>query len=123
LGALLLINPQPTEEILLPVHITIDEHVSNKSKELGLDEKLVFEVIRCEGTLYPNKTNENKNKNGIVWSRDWGPLQINDYYHSATMKKRNMDIHNQYDSVTYGLEMMKKEGTKPWKASKHCWNK
>jgi len=103
--------------------VTIDEQIRIRSLELGLDEALVRDVIRCEGTMYPTTPNRNIDKLGQVWSRDWGPLQINDFYHEATMRKQGRDIHNNMDSLNYGLEMMQKEGMRPWKASKHCWDK
>lgn len=115
---------------------TIITEIHRLSNELHLDENLVKEIIRCEGTLYPTTPNVNYHKRvtgyeydgrpviyKIAWSRDWGPLQINDFYHEQKMRERGLDIHNDFDSLQYGMEMMAKDGTEPWKASKSCWQK
>lgn len=72
--------------------------------------------------MYGQAVNENKLPDGTVWSRDWGPLQVNDYYHEKAMRDRGLDIRNEIDSLQYGMELMYKEGTTPWRASRHCWS-
>ena len=100
---------------------TIDSEISRLTLKMGLDETLVRKVIKCEGSVYGGLTHENKRK-GVVWSRDWGPLQVNDFYHQSNMEKLGMDIHDDFDSLEYGLMLMKTQGLSPWKASKSCWS-
>ena len=71
--------------------------------------------------MYSSAINENTDDYGNVWSRDYGPLQVNDSYHAEEMRKQGKDITNQFHSLEYGLELMKQEGTKPWNASRKCW--
>lgn len=112
-----LVSDKPT----VPIVRTLDSEIDRLSKKYEVSSSTVREIIKCEGRLYENAINENINKKGEVWSRDWGNFQINDYYHEKIMKDMNMDIHNRWDSLEYGFMLMKKEGLKPWSASKSCW--
>jgi hypothetical protein len=87
-----------------------------------VSEQLILKVIQCEGTIY-GTTNANKDKTGHIWSRDWGLLQINDYYHKARMQAMGLDIYKSADSLEYGFVLMREHGLKEWSASKFCWNK
>ena len=111
-----LVYDKPT----VPIVRTLDSEINRLSDKYEISSSTVREIIKCEGLQYGD-TNENKNKDGKTWSRDFGWLQINDYYHTGTMKELGLDIHNKWDSLEYGFILMKKEGLKPWSASKHCW--
>lgn len=71
--------------------------------------------------MYGSAVNENLDKDGKVWSRDFGPFQINDFWHEKTMEKMGLDIHDQWDSLEYGFILINKQGFHPWKASRGCW--
>jgi len=103
---------------------TLDNEITILSKEYKVNEILVRNIIDCEGKIYGYKDNKNiSTTTGKVWSTDHGPMQINDYWHESTMKKLGLDINNRYDSLKYGIMLLAQEGTKPWNASKWCWNK
>lgn len=101
---------------------TIDELITKYSKEYTVDEVLVRKIISCESSMYGEAVNHNKDKNGVVWSTDWGLMQVNDYFHEATMSKLGLDVHSTIDSLKYGIMMLKSQGTSPWKASQKCWS-
>lgn len=99
---------------------TIDSEITRLSVEYKVDEKLVRAIIKCESSMYGSAINHNK-IDGVVWSSDWGLMQINDYYHKDTMLKLGLDIKDEYDSLEYGIMLLANEGTKHWKASESCW--
>lgn len=112
-----LVYDKPT----VPIVRTLDSEINRLSDKYEISSSTVRAIVKCEGQIYGNAINENVNKEGIVWSKDWGNLQINDYYHEKIMDKMDLDIHNQWESLEYGFILMKKEGLKPWSASKKCW--
>lgn len=101
---------------------TISSEVARLSKKYNVNETLVRKIIKCESKGFSNIVNNNINKKGEVWSKDFGSMQINDYFHLDTMKKLGLDYYDEYDSLEYGIMLLAKEGTKPWNASKSCWN-
>lgn len=122
-GITLIPSPTATYYGPEPVVLTIDQQIHANSLKFGLDEALVRKIINCEGKIYGNATGRNLDQYGNVWSTDHGPLQVNDYYHKATMDKMGLDIYNESDSLYYGMKMMSEQGTVPWKASRYCWDK
>ena len=100
---------------------TIDSEITRLAKQYLVNEKKAREIINCESQMYAKAINENKNKDGKVWSRDFGPWQVNDYWHEKTMEKKGLDIHDEFDSLEYGFMLISKEGDRHWKASSKCW--
>jgi hypothetical protein len=105
---------------------TLDSEINRLSTEYKLnevDKKLIVSIINCESTMYGSAVNHNRLKDGTIWSSDFGPFQINDYYHAKTMTTLGLDIYDQFDSLEYGFMLFKSQGTKPWKASMGCWTR
>jgi hypothetical protein len=100
---------------------TLESEVKRLSIQYRVEEKTILAVIKCESELYGSAINHNLDKDGKVWSTDWGYLQINDYFHKKTMEKLGLDITNPFDSLEYGVMMMSRDGLGAWKASKTCW--
>lgn len=96
----------------------IDVLIETQAPKYGLDPALVERISQCEDEGNPYSIGTK-----AVVGEDYGPLQINSYYHEAEMKKEGLDITNPLDSLKFGFEMMEKEGTTPWNWSKYCWNK
>lgn len=110
------------EEIKIEPVKTLDSEITRLSVEYKVDEKLVRAIIKCESSMYGSAINHNK-IDGIIWSSDWGLMQINDYYHKDTMIKLGLNIENEFDSLEYGIRLLSLQGTSPWSASKACWSK
>lgn len=102
---------------------TIDNEITRLSKVYNVDEKLVRAIIKCESRNDSTALNPNINKQGIVWSIDWGSMQINNYFHADSMNKLGLDYFDKYDSLEYGIMLLSTEGTKHWKSSYSCWSK
>ena len=115
-------TPVLPEIIYVETEKTLDSEIDRLSIKYGVSSSVVRAVIKCESSMYGGAVNKNRDKNGEVWSVDYGPLQVNDYYHEKTMLKLGLDIHNQFDSLEYGIMMMKSQGLQPWSASKKCWS-
>lgn len=100
---------------------TLDTEITRLSGEYGISESLARKIIDCEGKIYGNVDNKNY-RNGVHWSTDVGPWQINDFYHKARMDSLGLNIYDKYDNLEFGFMLLREQGTKPWSASKHCWN-
>lgn len=100
----------------------IDATIDALAPSYGLSASLVKKISQCEDQGDPYSTHANKHGD-VVWSTDIGPLQINDYYHKAEMKKLGLNINKPIDNLKFGLSMMETEGTVPWKWSEPCWGK
>lgn len=117
------VNTPVVEQIVFKEK-TLDSEIDRLATNYGLSSSTVRAVIDCEGKMYGGAIHNNIDKEtGLVWSKDYGLLQINDYFHEEKMLKLGLDIHNQFDSLEYGFILMKSEGLKPWSASKSCWGK
>lgn len=57
----------------------------------------------------------------VVWSKDIGRFQINDYYHAETARKMGFDIYTVEGNTQYALVLYNNSGTKDWIASQPCW--
>lgn len=60
---------------------------------------------------------------GEVNSDDVGLMQINEQYHAKEAKALGLDLESVEGNLAYAKHLYDTEGTKPWNASKKCWNK
>lgn len=102
---------------------SLQAQVYRLAEEYHQDPALALKIIKCEGRMYNMAVNVNYDANGVAWSRDWGPWQINDYYHEKAALKMGLDIYDTEDNIRYGFILLSTQGTGPWKASQHCWTK
>lgn len=102
---------------------TLTSEINRLSIKYKVSSTTATNIIKCESSMYGKAINENIDKDGNVWSRDYGPMQVNDYYHKETMQKLGLDIYNQWDSLEYGFMLLAKNGTSDWNASRSCWSK
>jgi len=107
---------------IIPVK-TIDSEIERLSIVYSVAPSTARAIITCESQMYGSAVNHNRLPDGTIWSSDFGPFQINDYFHEKTMTNLGLDIHNQFDSLEYGFILLSKQGVGPWYASKKCWSK
>ena len=113
---------------------TFESEVSRLALKYGQSEILALKIMWCEGQHYSASVNRNYHyvANGVdpsgkiyykkvLWSSDWGHWQINDYYHLRAAKKMGLDIKDEWDNLEYGFWLLDQQGTRPWNASKYCW--
>lgn len=118
---LLFVNPYNTSAVP-PQPVNLDTEISRLAVEYKQSEALAKAIIACEGKHYKKLGNNNNYDNGVVWSTDIGPWQINDHYHEKEALKKGFDIYNEKDNLEYGFHLLSTQGTAPWKASKKCWD-
>jgi hypothetical protein len=93
------------------------------------------EVIQCELKDYPvllkickcesgcRHTIKGKVIKGKVHPADSGLMQINTEAHADVLKKMNLDADKLEDNIAFAKFLYERDGLKPWKSSKSCWDK
>lgn len=76
------------------------------------DYKVAIAVAQAESRLNHDAVGYNK-RNGVVWSKDCGIFQINDYYHDRACE---MTIE---ENIRYAYLLYVKNGWQPWSAYKN----
>lgn len=96
--------------------------------------QVLLDISWCESRDDQNKVGKNyRNRtihNGdgststvkVLWSKDIGRWQINDYYHKETAKRLGFDIYTEEGNALYALVLYNSNGTRDWEASKPCWS-
>lgn len=120
------------EPIVLEVEKTYETEVARLALKYDQSESLARKIIFCESTIYSRAENKNyrlqwNSELGTStmthWSSDWGYWQVNDFYHEKEARRMGYNIYKWEDNLEYGFWLMSKQGTQPWSASRHCWNK
>lgn len=52
-----------------------------------------------------------------------GVMQIMASVHAPEAEKMGLDIETLAGNLHYALHLYKSQGTRPWRASRHCWKK
>lgn len=97
-----------------PKQWTVEEikaYLVEKALEYDLNPIMVLEIARCESGF---------RKDIISRTNDVGLLQVNVRAHNGSMEAQGLNIYNWVENTEYGLKLMKEQGTRPWKNSKHC---
>lgn len=90
-------------------------------REYFKDEPIMIEIARCESTFRQFNA-DGTVKRGKVNNMDVGVMQINEYYHLETSKKKGYDIYTLEGNMAYARDLYEREGAQPWKSSSPCWN-
>lgn len=89
-------------------------------REYFKDIPLMVDIARCESHFTQFNTDGSVHR-GVVNNLDVGVLQINEYYHLETSKKKGMNIHTLEGNMRYARDLYEREGAQPWSSSKPCW--
>ena len=81
---------------------------------------LALAIARCE-SQYSQFAASGKVLRGRKNPNDVGVFQINEDYHLAASKKLGFDIHTLEGNIAYAMWLLKRDGSKPWRASQPCW--
>lgn len=104
------------EEIIISEAQTTEEVIRERFKDIPI----LAEISKCESRFIQFDLDGSIHR-GRVNSNDVGAMQINTYYHLETSKKLGYDIFTLEGNMDYAEYLYKKEGTRPWSASKPCW--
>lgn len=84
-------------------------------------------ICACESVgnwnAEPTQTRNGKLLRGRTTPEDVGACQINEHYHLENAKKLGFNIYLWTGNVGYANYLMTTQGTRPWSASKKCWDK
>lgn len=86
------------------------------------DIPVLIEVARCESHFRQVDAATGMTLRGVVNSSDVGVMQINTYYHGTKADELDLDLHALEDNLAYARHLYERQGTKPWNASRACWN-
>ena len=78
----------------------------------------IKKIIECES----HGQQSARNYKAVV-GVDVGLMQLNTYFHQKQAAQEGLDIYTEAGNLTYGFELMKAQGSKPWYWSKGCWSK
>lgn len=113
---------EPTIESLTKRMLVLEEEQAELAKAYTDLSKNVTQfvlaeaIIQCESSGRPHVNN-----NLARVGKDIGYFQINTHFHEEKAKLMGLDLNNPDDNIEYGVMLLAKYGTAPWKASKHCW--
>ncbi len=96
--------------------------IEQKATEAGIDPEVAKAIAYCESEVQQFKPGGELYR-GWQNPADVGIFQINEKYHLRDATKMNLDIHTTDGNIAYAMQLMKREGTHPWNASKPCWSK
>ena len=101
--------------------LVIEQIIQMKSEEHEVDGDLAQAIAFCEST-YRQYASNGQVLRGIENSKDVGLFQINEKYHLDKSREMGYDIYSLEGNIDYAMELLKKDGSRHWSASKPCWN-
>jgi hypothetical protein len=93
----------------------------NVVKEYFKDIPVMISVARCESNFRHTDRDGNILR-GLANRQDVGIMQINERFHLEKSTKLEMDIYTLEGNLQFARYLYRKEGVKPWFASKRCWS-
>jgi len=81
----------------------------------------MIEVARCESGFNHIDPKTGEVFLGMYNTNDIGVMQINKYYHGREAERMELDLYTLEDNLTYARHLYEHEGTRPWNASRSCW--
>lgn len=106
----------------LTTALTLKELIETKAEKAGVDKALALKIAFCESTLRQFNNSNGKPLRGIHNPNDVGLFQINEDYHATRSQGLGHDIYSTEGNIDYAMHLLKKEGSKPWSASRPCWD-
>lgn len=98
--------------------VTLEQYV----QEYFAETPVLAKIAKCE-SHYRQFDTDGQVLRGKVSPDDVGLMQINEHFHEARADKLALDLETIEGNLAYAKYLYEKEGTKPWNASKACWNK
>ncbi len=106
------------KQTLAPASQSVEQFV----REYYADEPILADIARCESQFRQYDENGVVLR-GVVISADIGIMQINERFHLDAAETLGYDIKTIEGNLSYAKYLYEKDGTKPWNASKKCWQK
>ncbi|MCC6290946.1 transglycosylase SLT domain-containing protein [Candidatus Nomurabacteria bacterium] len=105
----------------LSTALTLKDLIETKAEEAGVDKTLALKIAFCESTMRQFDKSSGKPLRGVHNPNDVGLFQINEDYHANRSQNMGHDIYSTEGNIDYALYLLKKEGSRPWNASRPCW--
>jgi hypothetical protein len=98
-----------------------------KDRAYELLEPQLKKICACESTGDPDGIPQHYERDGVtvltgrVTPADKGMCQISLDYHKKNAERMNLNVEDPFDNVAYANWLYEQEGTRPWNASRKCW--
>lgn len=115
-------DAQKPTEVPAPLLAVADQPITLESfvREYFAENPVLAEIAKCESHF------RHYRGNGVLRGdydrNDIGVMQINERYHALRAEKNGFDIHTLEGNLGYARWLYEREGLKPWKSSRACWN-
>lgn len=86
------------------------------------DTPVLARIAWCESRMR-HHGKDGKILRGEIDSDDIGVMQINTRYHQEKADELNIDIYSLQGNLIYAEYLYEKQGTRPWNASRTCWDR
>lgn len=99
----------------------VPQSVETTVEEYFKEDPIMVRIAWCETKIKHYEKDGTTVLRGTKTPKDIGVMQINEYYHGKTAEKLGINIHSLEGNLAYARYLYEREGTQPWKPSKHCW--
>lgn len=103
--------------VAAPEPLTNEEKIVQEATLVGIDPQLALAIAWCESKYIETTKNPHSTASGIfqfirgTWQQTVRQMQL----------PPESNVFDADTNIKAGVWLLKKEGTKPWNASKHCW--
>jgi hypothetical protein len=113
-----------TGKVVRSVAHAIDHDTSTteqRVRQYFADIPVMISIARCESGFQQIDPVSGNVQRGVVNPSDLGVMQINEYYHSATADRLDLNLYKLEGNMAYARYLYKTQGTQPWSSSRACW--
>jgi phosphoglycerate dehydrogenase-like enzyme len=101
----------------------LNQGVEERVREVFDDAPIMVAILRCESGLKQYDSETGGPLMNQAGSSATGVAQIMASVHEKAARRLGFDIRTAEGNIAYAEYLYMTEGTRPWKASKHCWGK
>jgi hypothetical protein len=115
-----------TKSVKLIKRAELSVHQQEVMARLNREFRHAPELIRvahCESSSKHIDEKTGAAVRGKKTPADVGVMQINLTYHGERLARLGLDPERFADNIHYALLLYREQGTKPWSASRHCWDR
>lgn len=101
----------------IPITKTAEEKIREEAERQGVSQNLAVAIAKCESGLDQGAKNPNSSASGIFQF-------IRGTFEGTRIAMglpKEVDVFDESINIKMGIWLLKREGTRPWVSSAHCW--